>query len=125
MLNDLRADKDIRANYQFWFYSYPSGYPYPYSALILRQELDAIEKRYPLRKPMVLVGHSMGGCIGRTLITDAGTKLWVTAFGKPPEQTVMPAESIDQKSAASYLCPRRTAAATWPATGSAESARCW
>jgi pimeloyl-ACP methyl ester carboxylesterase len=93
MLNDLRADKEIRANYQFWFYSYPSGYPYPYSALILRQELDAIEKRYPLRKPMVVVGHSMGGCITRTLITDAGTKLWIEGFGKPPEQTVMPAES--------------------------------
>ena len=93
MLNDLRADKEIRANYQFWFYSYPSGYPYPYSALILRQELDAIEKRYPLRKPMVLVGHSMGGCISRTLITDAGTKLWIEGFGKPPEQTEMPKES--------------------------------
>jgi len=93
MLNDLRADKNIRANYQFWFFSYPSGYPYPYSALILRQELDAIEKKYPLGKPMVVVGHSMGGCITRTLITDAGTKLWMEGFGKPPEQTVMPAES--------------------------------
>jgi pimeloyl-ACP methyl ester carboxylesterase len=93
MLNDLRADKDIRANYQFWFYSYPSGYPYPYSALILRQELDAIEKKFPPRRPMVLVGHSMGGCISRTLITDAGTKLWIEGFGKPPEKTEMPAES--------------------------------
>ena len=93
LLNDLRSDKDIRRNYQFWFYSYPSGYPYPYSALILRQELDAIEKRYPLRKPMVVVGHSMGGCITRTLITDTGNKLWIEAFGKPPEQTEMPAES--------------------------------
>ena len=45
LINDLRGDKEIRANYQFWFYSYPSGYPYPYSALILRQELDAIEKK--------------------------------------------------------------------------------
>ena len=93
MLNDLRADKEIRANYQFWFYSYPSGYPYPYSALILRQELDAIEKKYPLRKKMVVIGHSMGGCITRTLITDPGTKLWIEGFGKPPEQTEMPAES--------------------------------
>jgi pimeloyl-ACP methyl ester carboxylesterase len=93
MLNDLRGDKDIRANYQFWFYSYPSGYPYPYSALILRQELDAIEKKYPLRRKMVVIGHSMGGCITRTLITDPGTKLWVEAFGKSPEQTEMPEES--------------------------------
>ncbi|HWM23737.1 MAG TPA: alpha/beta fold hydrolase [Chthoniobacterales bacterium] len=93
MLNELRGDKDIRANYQFWFYSYPSGYPYPYSALILRHELDAIEKKYPLRKPMVVIGHSMGGCITRTLITNPGTKLWVEAFGKPPEQTELPEES--------------------------------
>ena len=93
MLNELRGDKYIRANYQFWFYSYPSGYPYPYSALILRQELDAIEKKYPLGKPMVVIGHSMGGCITRTLITDPGTKLWVEAFGKSPEQTEMPEES--------------------------------
>jgi pimeloyl-ACP methyl ester carboxylesterase len=93
MLNSLRSDKEIRRNYQFWFYSYPSGYPYPYSALILRQELDAIEKKYPLRRPMVLVGHSMGGCISRTLITNAGTKLWLEGFGKPPEQTEMPEQS--------------------------------
>lgn len=93
MLNDLRGDKDIRVNYQFWFYSYPTGYPYPYSALILRQELDAIEKKYPLRKKMVVVAHSMGGCISRTLITDAGLKLWLEGFGKPPEQTEMPEKS--------------------------------
>jgi pimeloyl-ACP methyl ester carboxylesterase len=93
MLNKLRGDKDIRRNYQFWFFSYPSGYPYPYSALILRQELDAIEKKFPLRRPMVLIGHSMGGCISRTLITDAGMKLWMEGFGKPPDQVEMPAES--------------------------------
>src|SRR5437868_6706832 len=32
MLNDFRGDPDFRRNYQVWFYSYPSGYPYPYSA---------------------------------------------------------------------------------------------
>jgi pimeloyl-ACP methyl ester carboxylesterase len=89
LLNNLRGDQSIRRDYQFWFYSYPSGYPYPYSALILRQELDAVEKKYPLRKKMVVVGHSMGGCITRTLITDPGNKLWIEAFGKPPEQIEM------------------------------------
>ena len=81
MLNELRADPYIRRNYQFWFYSYPSGYPYPYSALVLREELDGIEKAFHLRKKMVVIGHSMGGCISRTLITDSGTKLWMEAFG--------------------------------------------
>jgi pimeloyl-ACP methyl ester carboxylesterase len=87
MLNDLRGDEEIRRNYQFWFYSYPSGYPYPYSASILRRDLDAIEKKYPLHKPMVVIGHSMGGCISRLLITDTGDKLWLKLFGKPPAQT--------------------------------------
>jgi pimeloyl-ACP methyl ester carboxylesterase len=93
LINNLRSDEVIRRNYQFWFYSYPSGYPYPYSAMILRQELDAIEKKYPLGRKMVLIGHSMGGCISRTLITDTGDKLWLEAFGKPPDQTEMPAAS--------------------------------
>src|SRR6266700_460291 len=96
MLNDLRGDPDFRHNYQVWFYSYPSGYPYPYSAMILRQELDAIEKKYPLRKPMVVVAHSMGGYITHTLLTDAGTTLWLEAFGHPPAQTPMDAKSKHQ-----------------------------
>jgi pimeloyl-ACP methyl ester carboxylesterase len=93
MLNRLRGYPEIRQNYQFWFYSYPSGYPYPYSAAILRHELDAIEKRFPLRKPMVVIGHSMGGCISRLLITDTGDKLWMELFKKPPEQVPLSPES--------------------------------
>jgi len=93
MLNDLRGDLDFRRNYQIWFYSYPSGYPYPYSAMILREELDSIEKKYPLRKPMVVVAHSMGGCITRTLLTDAGTTLWLEAFGRSPAQTPLDPKS--------------------------------
>ncbi len=92
MINHLRADETIRENYQFWFYSYPSGYPYPYSAAILRRELDAIEERYPLRKKMVVIGHSMGGSISRLLITDTGDKIWMETFGKPPEQVPMSPE---------------------------------
>jgi pimeloyl-ACP methyl ester carboxylesterase len=86
MINTLRGDPVIRKHYQFWFYSYPSGYPYPYSAAILRTELDRVEKRYPARKPMVVIGHSMGGCISRLLLTDSGDQLWLKIFGRPPDQ---------------------------------------
>jgi pimeloyl-ACP methyl ester carboxylesterase len=106
LLNELRGDKEIRRDYQFWFYSYPSGYPYPYSALILRQELDGIEKKFPLRKKMVVIGHSMGGCISRTLITDSGNKLWLEFFGTPPAQTELPAESKRLLEQALILKPR-------------------
>jgi len=93
MINHLRADEQIRRNCQFWFYSYPSGYPYPHSAAILRRELDAIKKRYPIHKKMVVIGHSMGGCISRLLITDTGDKIWMNTFGKPPEQVPMDADT--------------------------------
>lgn len=93
MLNHLRGDEHIRRNYQFWFFSYPSGYPYPYSALLLRRELDAIEKRYAMRKKMVVIGHSMGGCISRLMITDTGNKLWLEVFKKPPNEVKMSEES--------------------------------
>lgn len=87
MLNTLRNDPAIRQHYQFWFYSYPSGYPYPYAAAVLRDQLDAVEKRYPLRHKMVLVGHSMGSLIARLMITDSGDKLWEAYFRKSPAAT--------------------------------------
>ena len=93
LINTLRGDDDIRRKYQFWFYSYPSGYPYPHSAAILRQDLDAVLKTFPLRKPMVVIGHSMGGCISRLLITDTGDRLWTEIFGKPPAQTPIAGQS--------------------------------
>jgi pimeloyl-ACP methyl ester carboxylesterase len=89
MINSLRNNEEIRRNFQFWVFSYPSGYPYMHSAAILRQNLDAVEKRFPMKKKMVVIGHSMGGCISRLLITDVGDKVWLDYFGKSPEQTEM------------------------------------
>ena len=93
MINALRDDPDIRRRYQFWVYSYPSGYPYPYSAALFRQELDAVARAFPDRKGIVLVGHSMGGMISRLMITDVGDKMWLDFFGRPPSQTNLPPES--------------------------------
>lgn len=93
MLNALRADPEIRQHCQFWFYSYPTGYPYPYSAAILRRQLDALNAYHPGHKKMVVIGHSMGGIISRLLVTDSGDKLWTNAFGKPPEQTPLSPEA--------------------------------
>lgn len=87
MVNQLRGDPMVRKNYQFWFFSYPTGYPYGYSAALLRRELDKLNQRYPNTKPMVVIGHSMGGCISRLLITDTGEEMWKRYFGKPPAMT--------------------------------------
>jgi pimeloyl-ACP methyl ester carboxylesterase len=36
---------------------------------------------------MVIVGHSMGCLISRLMVTDAGDKLWIRAFGSKPSET--------------------------------------
>src|SRR4030095_13130433 len=71
---------------QFGLYSYPSGYPYPYMAAVLRDELDAVEKRFPKLKPMVVIGHSMGGCISRLLLTDSGDQICRQVVGRPLDE---------------------------------------
>jgi pimeloyl-ACP methyl ester carboxylesterase len=92
MINTLREDPEIRRRYQFWVYSYPSGYPYPYSAALFRQELDAVARAFPNRQRVILIGHSMGGMISRLMVTDVGDKIWRERFGKSPAQTNIPPE---------------------------------
>jgi pimeloyl-ACP methyl ester carboxylesterase len=84
MFNDLRSDPIVRQNYQFWFYQYPTGQPFPLSASQLRDELKKLRDLYdPERKhftldQMVVVGHSMGGLISRMMTIDSGNQLWAT-----------------------------------------------
>ena len=94
MVNALWSDPVLRRNYQVCVFSYPSGYPIPYSALLLRRELDAFDRTLPHHRPIVLVGHSMGGIISRLMITDSGgDKLWRYFFDKPPAETKLSPKS--------------------------------
>jgi pimeloyl-ACP methyl ester carboxylesterase len=88
-----RADPWIRKHYQFWVFSYPSGYPYPYSAMLLRHDLDGIARTFPNRKFVILVGHSMGGMISRLMIAESGDKLWRDFFGATPARTPLSGET--------------------------------
>jgi pimeloyl-ACP methyl ester carboxylesterase len=87
MIDTLRNDAWIRKHYQFWFFSYPSGYPYPYAAALFRQDLDGIDRAFPNHKRIVLIGHSMGGMICRLMVTDAGDKIWRDFFATSPAKT--------------------------------------
>jgi pimeloyl-ACP methyl ester carboxylesterase len=93
MVDSLLNDPSIREHYQFWFYSYPSGYPYPYSALLFRRDLDGIKRAFPDHKRVVLIGHSMGGMICRLMITDSGDKIWRDFFGTSPARTPMASDT--------------------------------
>ncbi len=93
MINSLRDDARIREHYQFWVYSYPSGYPYPYSAALLRRDLDGIRRAFPNHKRVVLIGHSMGGMICRLMVTDAGDKIWRDFFATSPAKTPLSSDT--------------------------------
>ena len=86
MYHTLMQDPELRQRYQFWVFSYPSGYPYPYSASLLRKELDGVKRAFPDHKDMVIVGHSMGGIISRLMVTDAGERIWRDLFSKGPDE---------------------------------------
>jgi hypothetical protein len=42
---------------------------------------------------MVVIGHSMGGCISRLLITDTKDDLWTLIYKRKPSETFIPASS--------------------------------
>jgi pimeloyl-ACP methyl ester carboxylesterase len=111
MVNALWSDPVLRRNYQVSVFSYPSGYPIPYSALLLRRELDALDRTFPHHRPIVLVGHSMGGIISRLMVTDSGgDKLWRYFFGKPPAQTKLSPDTKALLEEALIFKPRRDVA---------------
>jgi pimeloyl-ACP methyl ester carboxylesterase len=86
MYHGLISDPEIRARYQFWVFSYPSGYPYPYTAALFRRELARIRHEFPQHQDIVLLGHSMGGILSRMMVSNSGNRIWLRYFGKPPEQ---------------------------------------
>lgn len=82
MFNDLRSVPEIRHNYQFWFYLYPTGQPFWVSAAQFRRELEELRQTIdpqhvqPALDQMVLIGHSMGGLIAEMQIIESGDEFW-------------------------------------------------
>jgi pimeloyl-ACP methyl ester carboxylesterase len=69
VVKGLLADPEIRQRYQFWFFYYPTGHPVPLSALQLRETLDEAILRHHVRRPLILIGHSMGGILARAQVS--------------------------------------------------------
>lgn len=82
VINDLRADPQLRGRYQFMVFYYPTGWPISYSSMRLREELAALEQKVGKPKDMVLVGHSMGGLLSRMQVISPGDLIWDTQLEK-------------------------------------------
>lgn len=91
-INAIYADPILRANYQPWYFLYPTGMAVPNTARRLRESLkEAREKLDPEHddpgmNQMVLVGHSMGGLLSRIQSIDSGEDFWNAYFKCPPTE---------------------------------------
>ncbi len=69
LVNRLLSDPEIRNNFQFWYFNYPTGVAWTISAREYRKALAYVRRAVDPQKKnknwdnMVVVGHSMGGLI--------------------------------------------------------------
>ena len=91
LTNDINGDPHLRKNYQIWHYMYPTAAPFLYSGYLFRHRLEEVrraldpEGQHKAMDGMVVVAHSMGGLITKTLVADSGKDLWNTAFKVKPD----------------------------------------
>ncbi len=89
LTNDLLGSQELRGRYQIIHYTYATNETVLATAARFRRELGeflATVKYDPAVSPkLVLIGHSMGGLLAKSLAVDSGTKLWDSVFRVPAE----------------------------------------
>lgn len=113
MFNDLRSFTELRKNYQFWFYQYPTGQPFWLSATQMREDLEELRQkldpdhRYQALDHTVLVGHSMGGLVSRMQTIDSRDQFWRILSQEPFENLKGPPEDITKLRKAAFFTANR------------------
>ena len=106
--NDLMDDPVLRKRYQIWHFAYPPGLPILVSALLFREKLEELytffdpHEQFPALQNAVVIAHSMGGLITKTVVADSGDQLWERTFHKPPADLALSARTSAR--AARYGC---------------------
>jgi pimeloyl-ACP methyl ester carboxylesterase len=101
MIVALEVDPAIKGRYQFWTFGYSTGDPIPYSAHLLRRNLDDARRRLDPEMSdsafdqMVIVGHSMGGLLSKMMVTDADDHLWHAISDRPFGELVGDKDDLD------------------------------
>jgi pimeloyl-ACP methyl ester carboxylesterase len=111
LVNDLQSDPVIRDHFQFWWFSYSTGNPTPFSALRLRTAIeDAVHEldpqgKDPALRQIVLIGHSQGGLLAKMLVIDSGSRLWDSFSSKPLEELSVSPQTRDLLRRAVFVTP--------------------
>lgn len=104
LVNRLLADPVIRANYQFWYYNYPTGVAWTVTAGDYREAIDKVRNEVDPDHTnknwdhMVVVGHSMGGLITHySQCVEPWLMLKDHKIGKLDMNNYMDARYIDER----------------------------
>lgn len=113
LTNELRADPAVRERYQIWHYLYPTNAPPLYSARIMRIQLDEFRRFLdpqqddPAMQRTVVVAHSMGGLLAKSLVVDPQEAFWKPIFTLPLSKMNLTSEERAMMKEAFYWKPRR------------------
>lgn len=94
-------DEELKQRYQIWHAFYPSGPPPFYNSMRLRKKLDELQAMLKARggsnqlDEIVVVGHSMGGVISKTMVQTTDYLLWDLSFTERPEQLGYAKQELD------------------------------
>jgi len=111
VVNDLSSDPRIRDRFEFWFFTYETGNPIPYSALQLRKALEqAVASLDPAGqdsalRDMVIIGHSQGGLLAKMTAIDTGSRLWDGIGTKPLDELRLQPETRELLQQSLFLEP--------------------
>lgn len=89
LTNELWAEPAVRRRYQIWHYLYPTNAPALYSARIMRGKLDELrgvldpDGNDPAMRRSVVIGHSMGGLLAKSLAVAPRDAFWDAVFTRP------------------------------------------
>jgi pimeloyl-ACP methyl ester carboxylesterase len=92
MIEALATDPALDRGFQFWTFGYSTGDPIPYSASLLRRDLEEVRRKFDPEGTagefdrMVLVGHSMGGLLAKMMVQESGSRLWRIISDRPVDQ---------------------------------------
>jgi pimeloyl-ACP methyl ester carboxylesterase len=115
LTNELLGDAYVRTHYQIWHYIYPTGQSLFHSAKGLRDSLDALKMavalaHLPQPKPMVVIGHSMGGLLAKSLVCDSGDNLWDAVFTVRPERLAVSKDAMNDLRGSFFFKARKDVA---------------
>jgi triacylglycerol esterase/lipase EstA (alpha/beta hydrolase family) len=112
LTNRIMGDPVLQKKYQIWHYTYATGFPILTSARMLREQLDSVNialqrAGLPPHKPIVLIGHSLGGLLSKMMVSDSDDLIWNQFFRVPPDQLNLASADRDWVEQLMFFQPRR------------------